>query len=172
MTGANGRWLNPVPTQVDHGTALALQSLSSHLGGRQDDTLRSPIIRSNGVAETRGNADVVSTYHLLAGWCEWWGHYNVGTTTAWSVAGTLSMVPPVAVDTTTFQYKTASMPGSTVRAYNGTFHHGYVEYTGAFTITLWDAAVANTQWGLGPATPFAWGVGSILSWHLRYPVQL
>lgn len=170
MPDLNGKWSNPIGSVIqDYELRATSDSLTKYLGGWVNDTGRQPIILSNGVAETRGNADVTSTYRVFLGDMVWWyGHYNVGTTTAWSVAGVLTMIPPIPVDTITFQYKTASMPGSTVRAYNGTFHHGFVEFTGASSLTLYDAATAASQWGLGAATPFAWGAGSILSWNILY----
>lgn len=172
MPSTNGKWTNPSLAHIDHEAGQALQSLSSYLGSWTDDHLRNPILTSAGVNETRGNATVVSQYRITAGQCHWYGHYIIGSTTAWNGGvGNISLLyPPGATpDSYTFIHPSASMPGSAVRAYNGGYHPGSVEFLSTGVLLL-DNAVANTVWGVAATQPFAWAAGSILSWNLSYPI--
>jgi hypothetical protein len=138
-----------------------------------DDHLRNPIVRTGGVNETRNNAVVTARYKIDAdGFCDWEGHYILGTTTSWA-AGALALVLPVNPESTTFVGGSTSMPGVTLRAYNGGFFPGYVEYNGAGnlgTVSCFNASQApSAAAAWSTSVPFTWGNTHILSWHLRYP---
>ena len=171
----NGKWTNPYWLDIrrENGDKSAVtrsfDDLQRYLGGWVEDSGRNPIIYSNGIAETRGNATVVSWYKVLGDTCWWYGHYQLGNTTGWNnAAGFLELALPLGVEATTFVTSFASMAGSVARAYNGNFFFGHGEIASNSRFGMFDAAVANTRWSVQAATPFAWGANHILSWNLWY----
>lgn len=170
MTASNGKWVNPVPSQVEHGTGLALAALSSYLGGWQNDSGRYPMVNPEqaGFGGARGNAAVVSFYKITGDQCQWVGHYQKGSTTVWA-ATALQLFTPVVVHRSEFEATFASAPLFGVRAFNGSFYGGFMELTNGTGVLYGTDGAPATPWT--NAAPFAWGTGSILSWNVTFRIQ-
>lgn len=140
-----------------------------------DDHLRNPIVKTAGGNENRGNAIIVARYRIIDGFCDWHGHYVLGSSTTWP-GGALSLVLPVNPENNYFVAASTSIPGGFVRAFNGTsYFYANVEYAGGAvlgTVQLISQNVSTTPavpWSIN-TVPVAFTTNYILSWNLRYPV--
>ena len=165
-------WLAPLGDNV----WIVIGSSSSD-SGWTNDSARNPIVKT-GSNESRGNATVLARYRVSDGWCEWQGHYQIGSTTVWA-AGSLLLILPMNPESTFWSSSFASMPGGSVRVYDfssGGFLFGQVEYgSGAnlgttFTFTANGTGTPASQWTV-PTSPLAFATSDILSWNLRFPIQ-
>lgn len=173
-------FLTPGPPKVSAVVASAGQSdtpaREDHVhssGDWVDDHTRNPIVNNEqaGFGGSRGNAVVISQYKILGGdTCWWYGHYIIGSTTAWAAVN-LDMFPPIYQENSTFSYASASMTAYGARAYNGSYYGLYFEITQA-PGTNWQLyrsdGAPNAR--ITNAVPFAWGAGNILSWNLKYRI--
>jgi hypothetical protein len=134
---------------------------------------RTLIVKTSGGNETRGLSNVTARYRVDSdGFMNWQGHYSLNTGVNWPTGSLMLYLPANPEDTFFVANGVTSMPGSSVRAYNGSFFFGNVEYGGGanFGLALLYQQNPSAAFAWTTTIPFTWAPGHVLSWNLRYPV--